>query len=126
MLPEYAVDLYYAYTAGSNPDYVQYAAANMTGSNRLLLGLGWPVVVLVGLWGLGRVHDRRGHVLPLDAGNRLELGFLLFAGIFAFIMPLTAQIHVWMGGLLFIWFGYYATGSAAARSRSRSCAARRR
>ncbi|MCE0537212.1 hypothetical protein LWF15_17050 [Kineosporia rhizophila] len=108
VLPEYAVDLYYAYTAGSNPDYVQYAAANMTGSNRLLLGLGWPVVVLVGLWGLGRVHDRRGHVLPLDAGNRLELGFLLFAGIFAFIMPLTAQIHVWMGGLLFIWFGYYA------------------
>ena len=38
--PEYAVDLYFAYRAGSNPDYVQYAAANMTGSNRLLLGLG--------------------------------------------------------------------------------------
>src|SRR6185437_8223383 len=44
VLPEYAVDLYFSYTAGHNPDYVQYAAANMTGSNRLLLGLGWPVV----------------------------------------------------------------------------------
>src|ERR1700760_1836652 len=41
VLPEYAVDLYFSYTAGHEPDYVQYAAANMTGSNRLLLGLGW-------------------------------------------------------------------------------------
>ena len=47
VLPEYAVDLYYAYTAGHLPEYTQYAAANMTGSNRLLMGLGWPVVVLV-------------------------------------------------------------------------------
>src|SRR5947209_8933816 len=49
VLPEYAVDLYYAYVSGHNPDYTQYAAANMTGSNRLLMGLGWPVVVLVGI-----------------------------------------------------------------------------
>jgi len=33
------VDLYYAYTAGHVPEYTQYAAANMTGSNRLLMGL---------------------------------------------------------------------------------------
>ena len=51
VLPEYAVDLYYAYVSGHNPDYTQYAAANMTGSNRLLMGLGWPVVVLVGACG---------------------------------------------------------------------------
>ena len=49
VLPEYAVDLYYAYVSGHNPDYTQYAAANMTGSNRLLMGLGWPVVVLVSI-----------------------------------------------------------------------------
>src|SRR6516225_7848019 len=49
VLPEYAVDLYYAYVSGHNADYTQYAAANMTGSNRLLMGLGWPVVVLVGI-----------------------------------------------------------------------------
>ena len=30
VLPEYAVDLYFAHTAGSNPDYVQFAAANCT------------------------------------------------------------------------------------------------
>src|ERR1700744_4835643 len=49
VLPEYAVDLYYAYVSGHNPDYTQYAAANMTGSNRLLMGLGWPVVLLVSI-----------------------------------------------------------------------------
>ena len=47
VLPEYAVDLYYAYVAGHDAEYVQYAAANMTGSNRLLMGIGWPVVVIV-------------------------------------------------------------------------------
>ncbi len=47
VLPEYAVDLYFAHTAGSDPAYMAYAAANMTGSNRLLLGLGWSSVVLV-------------------------------------------------------------------------------
>ncbi|WP_244194468.1 hypothetical protein [Amycolatopsis echigonensis] len=40
VLPEYAVDLYFTYTAGANPEYVAYVAATMTGSNRLLLGLG--------------------------------------------------------------------------------------
>lgn len=49
VLPEYAVDLYYAYVSGHNAEYTQYAAANMTGSNRLLMGLGWPVVVLVSI-----------------------------------------------------------------------------
>ena len=58
VLPEYAVDLYFSYTAGHKPDYVQYAAANMTGSNRLLLGLGWPVVVLTALWVASRRSGR--------------------------------------------------------------------
>ena len=39
VLPEYAVDLYFSFTAGSNPAYAQFAAANMTGSNRLLIGV---------------------------------------------------------------------------------------
>src|SRR6202161_3038199 len=47
VLPEYAVYLYYAYTAGHVPAYTQYAAANMSGSNRLLTGGGWPAGVVV-------------------------------------------------------------------------------
>lgn len=107
VLPEYAVDLTYAYTAGHDPTFVQYAAANMTGSNRLLLGVGWPVVVLVALWFL-RKTGRTGRVLELDEGNRLELGFLLVAGVAAFVMPLTGQIHLALGIALLAWFGAYA------------------
>ena len=57
VLPEYAVDLYFSYTAGGDPTYTQFAAANMTGSNRLLIGIGWPVVAFVGFWALRRARD---------------------------------------------------------------------
>ena len=59
VLPEYAVDLYFAYTAGHDPSYAQYAAANMTGSNRLLLGFGWPLVALVAGLSLRKMRKRR-------------------------------------------------------------------
>jgi cation:H+ antiporter len=49
VLPEYAVDIYYTLRAGADPgsDYVQFAAANMTGANRLLIGVGWPLIALL-------------------------------------------------------------------------------
>lgn len=107
VLPEYAVDLYYAYTAGHVPEYTQYAAANMTGSNRLLMGLGWPLVVMIGLAAISRMTGERSRVLHLDSGNRIELGFLLIAGIAAFLIPVTAQIHLVLGVALLAWFGFY-------------------
>ena len=61
VLPEYAVDLYFSYTGGGDPSYVQYAAANMTGSNRLLIGIGWPLVAFVAFWAMRR---RRGDGRP--------------------------------------------------------------
>ena len=60
VLPEYAVDLYFAWQAGLDPTgpYVAYATANMTGANRLLVGLAWPLVALL-FWS----KQRRGIVL---------------------------------------------------------------
>ncbi|BBZ65396.1 sodium/calcium exchanger family protein [Mycolicibacterium insubricum] len=107
VLPEYAVDLYYAYVSGSDPVYVQYAAANMTGSNRLLMGIGWPVVVMVSLWTAKRLTGRRTSVLELEPGNRVELGFLLIAGVAAFAIPATGSIHLVFGVALLAWFGFY-------------------
>src|SRR5881392_2587616 len=104
VLPEYAVDLYFSYTAGHNPDYVQYAAANMTGSNRLLLGLGWPVVVLISLYVASRRSGRSVKALVLDSGYRRELGFLAVAGVVAFVIPVTGQIHLMLGILLLAFF----------------------
>ena len=107
VLPEYAVDLYYAYTAGHAPEYTQYAAANMTGSNRLLMGIGWPVVVLVSLYVVRRVTRKKTDELTLDPANRVELGFLLIAGVVAFLIPATGQIHIVLGVALLAWFGFY-------------------
>ena len=45
VLPEYAVDMYFTWQAGKHPDsdYAHYAIANMTGANRLLIGVAWGV-----------------------------------------------------------------------------------
>lgn len=107
VLPEYAVDLYYAYVSGHNPSYTQYAAANMTGSNRLLMGLGWPVVVLVSILAARRFGTAKLTGLRLEPANRVELGFLLIAGVVAFVLPVTDEIHLTMGLALLAWFGFY-------------------
>lgn len=107
VLPEYAVDLYFAHTAGSNPEYVAYAAANMTGSNRLLLGLGWSSVVLVSLYVASRRSGRSVRSLVLESGYRRELGFLAVASVVAFVIPLSGQIHLLLGIALLAFFGYY-------------------
>lgn len=106
VLPEYAVDLYYAYVSGHDGDYTQYAAANMTGSNRLLMGLGWPLVVLVSLF-VARRAKQPATALTLEPANRVELGFLLIAGVAAFVIPVTGQIHLGVGLALLGWFGFY-------------------
>ena len=51
VLPEYAVDLHFAWVAGIDPasGYLDYAVANMTGANRVLIGVGWSSLVFV-LW----------------------------------------------------------------------------
>lgn len=123
VLPEYAVDLFYAFRSGSDPAYAAYAAANMTGSNRLLLGLGWPVVVLLSLYVAHRARpgacgvvvkdDTRTTTtwlrgtLTLDSEHRVELGFLLVAGLAAFAIPASGQIHLGLGLALIAWFGFY-------------------
>jgi cation:H+ antiporter len=107
VLPEYAVDLYFAYTAGSDPSYVPYAAANMTGSNRLLLGLGWSVVVIIALVVASRRSGRPVRELVLESGHRVELGFLAIASVVAFIVPLTGQIHLVLGFALLGLFVFY-------------------
>ncbi|SKJ00594.1 sodium:proton exchanger [Mycobacteroides abscessus] len=107
VLPEYAVDLYYAYVSGHVPEYTQYAAANMTGSNRLLMGLGWPVVVLLALAVARKTSGRPVNLLSLEPSNRIELGFLTVAGMVAFVIPASGQIHLALSIALLAWFGFY-------------------
>jgi cation:H+ antiporter len=107
VLPEYAVDLYFAHKAGSDPSYVAFAAANMTGSNRLLLGLGWSLVVLIGLVVAGRRTGRTVRELVLESGYRVELGFLAIASLVAFTIPATGRISLLLGFALLGFFVFY-------------------
>jgi cation:H+ antiporter len=104
ILPEYAIDLYFAFTAGHNPDHARYAAANMTGSNRLLLGLGWPLILgLLMFWGWRKGRKVTG--VNLKPSRRVELGYLGLASLYALSIPLRGGIH-WVDGVILI--GIYA------------------
>lgn len=104
VLPEYAVDLYYAYQAGrAGPDsqYVHYAAANMTGANRLLVGLAWPLMVF-----LHWIKDRHRSI-DLAPANAAEIGFLLLASLYAFVILFKARISLLDFAVLASIFGAY-------------------
>ncbi|WP_246295175.1 sodium:proton exchanger [Piscinibacter koreensis] len=103
VLPEYAVDMYYAYQAGKAPDsnYVHYAAANMTGANRLLVGLAWP---LMGILHWLRTRQRS---IQMASVNVVEIGFLLVASLYAFVIVLKNRIDVFDSAVLVLLFGAY-------------------
>ncbi len=107
VLPEYAVDMYFTWEAGRNPaaDYAHYAVANMTGANRLLIGVGWAMIAAV-YW------LRRRKTVHLSKERRLELGFLALATAYAFVIPLKGTL-AWYDGLVFlglyVWYMTVAT-----------------
>jgi cation:H+ antiporter len=101
VLPEYAVDMYFTWTAGKDPTYVAYAAANMTGGNRLLIGCGWTVVIFA-YWIKTR---HRQIVVPTE--HRLELLALILATLYSFVLPLKGSIS-WVDSFfliaIFVWY----------------------
>lgn len=104
--PEYAVDALYAYTAGANPgasDAANLAVANMTGANRILIGLGWAGIALFAIyktakaghqdaveWNDGFLTD----AVILDRSIATEVAFLTIATLYAFLVPLTGGINI--------------------------------
>ncbi len=103
VLPEYAVDFYFAYRAGQDPasGYAAYAAANMTGANRLLIGLAWPLLVGLHWW-----RSRKAGV-ELKQENAVEIAFLALASVYAFVIVLKNSIGVLDFVILAGIFGLY-------------------
>lgn len=58
-LPEFAVEAVIAWEAGKDPSRVHFAIANFTGSIRLLVGLGWPLVYFVCAFFSARTGKRK-------------------------------------------------------------------
>lgn len=88
VLPEYAVDLTFAIKAAQDPHYAHYAVANMTGANRLLIGLGWTSVVLVACW------RSRTQTLLIPVHHNLEMRFLLYSTLYSFTIPLKGELNL--------------------------------
>ena len=101
VLPEYAVDVLFAWKAGKDPSYAAFATANMTGSNRLLIGIGWAAVVGI-FW-----FRTRGNLLKLAETHRTEVGILTIATIYSFIIPLRGGITLFDAAFLFGLFSVY-------------------
>lgn len=129
VLPEYAVDAVFAWKAGQDPDqYAPLALANMTGANRLLIGVGWSVVALAAL-AAHRRHARRtrdradtaasGAGVPgpetdeargrvrLEAVQTVEVAYLAVASLYALSFPLRDSLTLLDTVVLFAIFGVY-------------------
>jgi cation:H+ antiporter len=112
ILPEYVVSVYFAFAAGTDPEMAKYASANLTGANRLLLGLGWPLMAWFGYLATRKAQPKvagtsREFGIRLESEARIDLAFLFIASIVALLIPATAQIHLLVGlVLLLLFIGY--------------------
>jgi len=106
VLPEYAVDMYFAWTAATQPEYASYAAANMTGANRLLVGIGWPLVVLIS-W-----FKRKDKAVELDKPQTTEIVFLVLATLYSFIIPVKGDLSLGDTLVFVTLFGFYIWASS--------------
>lgn len=81
VLTEYAVDMYFSWMAGQEPlsMYRNYPIANMTGANRLLIGVGWPSIIIL-------FFINYNQAILIDEAKRIEIFFLLLATSYAFII----------------------------------------
>lgn len=101
VLPEYAVDIYFAWQAGQRPEYIPYTLANMSGANQLLIGLGWASVVV-----LFFLRSRKREVI-IAASYRLEICFLFVATAYSFILPLKRTLSLWDAAVFIALFVLY-------------------
>ena len=129
VLPEYAVDFVFSFQAGqiyqqhrvcvpqpdgSNP--CALALANMTGANRVLVGVGWPLVVLVASAAALRARRRGGHDSPSTHPGRVTLAptmsaevlFLGIATLYSLTLPLRHTLTLIDAGVLMSIFAIYA------------------
>ena len=113
ILPEYAIEAVLAWKAGASFDpalgetttQMQLVAANVTGPNRLLIGLGWSLVILV-FW------VRRRRSLDLRGYMALEMTMLVAATAVVFLLIVMKQIHIAVALLLVGMYVFYLWASS--------------
>jgi cation:H+ antiporter len=124
VLPEYAVSLVFARDGGQgfakfghacqspagvkagDPSPCSLALANMTGSNRLLIGVGWSLVVFLAWWQY-RKRGIRHDTIVLERSHSVELSYLAAASVYCLILPFKRSITLIDAGILFFIFIAY-------------------
>lgn len=112
ILPEYVVDFYFAFQAGTKPEYAHYASANLTGANRLLLGIGWPMMAILGYLAIRKMAKKSQTKVSefgvrLDGEARIDLAFLIIASGIAILIPIMGQINLVLALVLILLFVGY-------------------
>ena len=100
VMPEYMVEAVLAWDAGESyrqlqvaegevPKAMSLAAANVTGANRLLIGVGWSAVIII-FWLKRRSgFDMRGLL-------KLELPMLVVATLLTIVVAFSKAIPIWL------------------------------
>ena len=97
VLPEYAVDMYFTWMAGQNPEssYSHFAIANMTGANRLLIGIGWSAIAII-------FSMRYHHGVELPEDKRTDIVFLAMATLYAMLIPIKGSLTLLDGAVFLV------------------------
>ncbi|HEX9864672.1 MAG TPA: sodium:proton exchanger [Acidimicrobiia bacterium] len=96
ILPEYAVDFVFTAKAGGEfadtgqaSQYGPLALANMTGGNQLLIGLGWPLVILIGTWRVRKAsanpelaEGTSPNAIHLTRAQSVDIAYLTIASLY--------------------------------------------
>lgn len=108
ILPEYAVEAVLAWDAGQSYDTasaivtpeMERVAANVTGANRLLIGLGWSAVILI-FW------IKRRSSLNMANTMGLEILMLSIATAVTFLIFFMQQVHLIVAAALIALYVVY-------------------
>jgi cation:H+ antiporter len=107
-LPEFAVEAVIAFTAAKDPSKTHLITANYTGSLRLFVGLGWPMVYYVAMFSGKMRGDIKGRwTLELEDEHSVAILSLLPALLYFLIIYFKGTLNILDGLVLsIIYFAY--------------------
>jgi len=94
-LPEFFVEGAIAWNAGKDPvGWLPNVTANFTGANRLLTGLGWPLILFTAM--LSKTGNKRSglHVIALRKEQSIEVVFMLGATLYYVLIWLRGSLEI--------------------------------
>ncbi len=99
-LPEFFVEGTIAWQAGRPPVNTSLVIANFTGANRLLTGLGWPLILFTAEVQRRRFHQSGPSTITLRKEQSIEVVFMLAASFYYILIILKGTLTLVDAGIL--------------------------